>query len=117
MATTNHLDEMDLLRKLQGENHRAFETLYHRYAKPLYWKINGMFKESEELDELVQVLFVKVWEKREQITIEQSFEAYLYKIAQRMGWTIFALWITRAGFIARLHFRQKPLPQVPKKTT
>lgn len=55
---------MDLLGELRGGNHRTFKTLYHCYAKPLYWKINGMVKESEEADELVLTKAVKAIKKR-----------------------------------------------------
>ncbi|MDC7217837.1 MAG: RNA polymerase sigma-70 factor [Spirochaetales bacterium] len=99
MATTNPTDEKDLLLGLQNGEHAAFEQLYHRYSKPLYWKINSMVKQPEEADELLQELFVKVWEKRERLNINQSFEAYLYRIAQRMAVDHFRSLETKA----RLH--------------
>lgn len=79
-----HIDEKDLLLRLRAGDQIAFERLYRRYSKPLYWKLQRLVKDSAEADELLQDLFVKVWEKREQIIIQQSFEAYLYRIAQRM---------------------------------
>lgn len=40
---------------------------------------------AEDLaEELLQDLFVKIWEKRGLIDIDQSFKAYLYKIAERI---------------------------------
>jgi len=79
------LSETLLLQQLQAGDVQAFDTLYHRYAKPLLWKLHKMVKDPEDADELLQELFVKVWEKRAQLEIKQSFEAYLYRIAQRMA--------------------------------
>lgn len=85
MAISIKMDEPELLAQLRHGDIRAFETLYALHSKPLLWKLRKMVKEPEEADELLQDLFVKVWEKRSQINIEQSFEGYLYRIAQRMA--------------------------------
>ncbi|MDR2284212.1 MAG: RNA polymerase sigma-70 factor [Sphingobacterium sp.] len=77
--------EFEVLQRLKAGDHAAFEVLYNLYAKPLYWKLKRMVKDTEEADELLQNLFVKVWERREQINIQQSFEAYLYRVAQHMA--------------------------------
>jgi len=81
----NHPNDKDLLFRLRAGDHEAFELLYLQYSKSLYWRLRRMVKSLEEADELLQDLFVKVWEKREEIIIQQSFEAYLYRIAQRMA--------------------------------
>src|SRR5690606_27147159 len=81
----DYTKEEDLLFRLREGDHAAFELLYLQYSKSLYLKLRRMVKYAEEADELLQELFVKVWEKREQIIIHQSFEAYLYRIAQRMA--------------------------------
>ncbi len=85
MTKTNHTDEQELLRQLRNGDRRALDQLYRSYAKPLYWKLQRMVKNKEEVEELIQDLFVKVWDKREQIIIQQSFEAYLYRMAQYMA--------------------------------
>nr|WP_262896220.1 sigma-70 family RNA polymerase sigma factor [Sphingobacterium faecale] len=58
--------------------------MYTKHAKPVYLKIRRMVKVSEEVDELFQELFVRIWERREQIDIQQPFSAYLYRIAENM---------------------------------
>lgn len=85
MPTATHTDEKDLLRRLQGGDHSAFDKLYQTHSKALYWKLRRMVKDGDEADELLQDLFVKVWENRQKILVQQSFEAYLYRIAQRMA--------------------------------
>jgi RNA polymerase sigma-70 factor (ECF subfamily) len=47
-----------------------FEVL-HRYAYT-------MLKDSDEAKDVVQVIFIQLWEKRDTLTIRQSVRAYLY---------------------------------------
>jgi len=85
MATKDpYNDEIILLQQLKEGNERAFETLYNTYSKSLLWKLTRMLKDLNQSEELLQELFVKVWERRGQINVEQPFPGYLYRIAQNM---------------------------------
>ncbi|WP_461791370.1 RNA polymerase sigma factor [Pedobacter sp.] len=94
--TDSHSNEQELLELLRRGDRAAFNTLYRLHAKPLYWRLLRMVKNTEETEELIQDLFVKVWEKREQIIIHQSFEAYLYRMAQHMAINFFKSLKTRS---------------------
>lgn len=85
MAPTTYTNEQELLQQLRDGNQRAFDEFYQEYSTPLLWKLQKMVKDPEEADELLQDLFVKIWEKREQLNINQSFKAYLYQVAQRLA--------------------------------
>lgn len=85
MAISIHTNEQELLAQLRQGDVRAFDLLYANHSKPLLWKLRKMVKNPDEADELLQDLFVKVWAKREQINIQQSFQGYLYRVAQRMA--------------------------------
>lgn len=84
MLALSTIEEKRLLLALKQGNNKSFERLYAAYSPSLYWKLLKMIKVKEEADEILQDLFVKVWDRRSQIDTEQSFSAYLYKIAQRM---------------------------------
>ncbi|GGH25306.1 RNA polymerase sigma-70 factor [Sphingobacterium alkalisoli] len=77
-------NEKDLLIKLRDGDYVAFETLYHTYSKRIYWKFRRMIKIDEEVEELFQELFVRIWERREKVDVNQPFSAYLYRIAENM---------------------------------
>lgn len=85
MNKTGIHNESELLERLRAGDHAAFGQLYATYSKQIYWKLLKMFKQEAEADELLQELFVKVWERREQVDPAQPFPAYLYRIAQRMA--------------------------------
>lgn len=84
MTPINHIDEKDLLLRLQCGDHKAFEILYHQHSRELQSQLVGKFIHREDMDDLVQGLFVKVWERRHQIDPTKPFGGYLYRIAQRM---------------------------------
>ena len=76
--------ESELLQRLKNGEQEAFELLYTKYSKRIFWKFSRMVKLSEEVEELFQELFVRVWERRSQIDVLQPFSAYLYRIAENM---------------------------------
>jgi RNA polymerase sigma-70 factor (family 1) len=84
MVLTNHIDEKDLLLRLQNGDHTAFEILYQRHSRQLLAKLDRKLATPDEADDLIQELFIKIWERRHQIDPEQDFAGYLYRIGQRM---------------------------------
>ena len=58
----------------------AFDAIYHNYSRKLYSFTYSLLKDHEQSEELVQDVFVTLWEKREQINTELRFENYLFTI-------------------------------------
>jgi len=75
---------MNQLSALQSGSTIAFKFFYDKYSPQLYRKLLKMVHIQEISEELLQDLFLKVWEKRESIDPEQSFQGYLYRIAEHM---------------------------------
>lgn len=73
------LTEQQLLLSLQEDNTQVFETLYTTYFRGLHVYVLSMIKDEMEAEEIVQQVFVKIWEKRKSISIQSSIKAYLYK--------------------------------------
>lgn len=48
-----------------------------------------MVKDADEAQELLQDVFLKVWEKRQNIDPEQSFKSYLFRISQNLVYNFF----------------------------
>jgi RNA polymerase sigma-70 factor (ECF subfamily) len=61
---------------------KAFSALYDRYHTLLYGFALRLSKNSAEAEDLVQNVFVAVWESRESIDVEKSFRSYLFSIAR-----------------------------------
>ena len=82
-------DLQTLLLELKQDNESAFNRLYLAYGKLLYKKINWVVKNHSVADELLQDLFLKVWEKRQDIKPEQSFISFLHKVANNLVYDYF----------------------------
>lgn len=78
-----------LLSQLKQGHEPAFNALYLTYSKALYKKINSIVKDEFIADELLQELFLKVWEKRADIKPEFSFSAFLYTVANNLVYDYF----------------------------
>jgi RNA polymerase sigma-70 factor (ECF subfamily) len=78
---TEKPDEHLMIQLLQKGNVVAFDSLFDVYSPKLFGFAVKYFKNETDAEELVQEVFVKVWERRHTINSELSFKAYLFKIA------------------------------------
>ncbi|MBX2948028.1 MAG: sigma-70 family RNA polymerase sigma factor [Crocinitomicaceae bacterium] len=81
---TNHKDEKNLLLRLRSGDHTAFEKLYHLYSCQLLAKLDKKVNYSSDSEDILQDLFIKIWERRRQIDPDKPFAGYLYRIGERM---------------------------------
>jgi RNA polymerase sigma-70 factor (family 1) len=73
-----------LLIKLTNHDHRSFHELYDRFSVHLYANILRMVRDRDLAQEILQDVFVKVWEKRNLIDPEKPFASYLFQIAKNL---------------------------------
>lgn len=85
MKTHHAIDEKDLLVKLQDGDQRAFTMLYDRYKARITAKLFTLLKVDELVEDALQELFYRVWQKRQSIDPEQPFIGYLYRIAANLA--------------------------------
>ncbi|HAQ19751.1 MAG TPA: RNA polymerase sigma-70 factor [Prolixibacteraceae bacterium] len=71
----------NLVQLLQKGNVAAFDSLFEVYSPKLFGFALKYFKNETDAEELVQEVFVKVWENRATLKSELSFKSYLFTIA------------------------------------
>jgi RNA polymerase sigma-70 factor, ECF subfamily len=71
----------ELILLIQKDDRVAFYHIYERYSKRLYGFVLRYIKQKEDAEEIVQEVFVKIWETRNKIDAYSSFEAFLFTIA------------------------------------
>ena len=76
--------EKNLTKELQLGSELAFTCLYDLYSKQLYRNIFRLVKDEDVAQELLQDLFLKIWEKRADIDPDKSFKSFLYKVAENL---------------------------------
>ncbi|MVT09600.1 RNA polymerase sigma factor [Chitinophaga tropicalis] len=74
--------EQALLNGLKQGDHASFARLYDLYSERLYGNLLKLVKHAETAEELLQDIFIQVWEKRHTIEIHTSFRAYLFRIGE-----------------------------------
>lgn len=72
------LSDEKVLILLREGNEKAFDCLYRRYRDKLVSIANRRIRSKELAEELVQDVFVNVWQKRESIHLRHTFFAYIY---------------------------------------
>jgi len=77
-------NENQLLQELKQGNKTSFKSLYNNYANKLFYFSLKYTQDQSEAEEIVQMVFLKVWENRERIKPELSFNAYLIQIGKHM---------------------------------
>ncbi|WP_420152370.1 RNA polymerase sigma-70 factor [Siphonobacter sp.] len=73
------LTDQDILRSIQQGDQRTYETLFRHYYASLCQYGFSFLKDWEDAEEIVQSVFVTIWEKRQSLTIETSLKSYLYR--------------------------------------
>lgn len=74
-------NEEQLVRNLSKGSILAFNTLFRFYSGKLYRFVNGYLRSPEESEEVVQEVFLTLWEKRTELKDELSLRSYLFTIA------------------------------------
>ncbi len=83
-----HPDE-NLLRKVTEGDEAAFAKLYNYYKTPALRFANSLLKDTEEAENLVQDVFLKIWMRREQIKPDYNFNSYLFTCLRNMAFDYF----------------------------
>ena len=65
---------------LKEGDQKAFKNLFEEYAKRIFVFAKGYLKSNQEAEEVVQEVFIKVWNVRDSINTSLSFKSYLFKI-------------------------------------
>src|SRR5690606_29019530 len=84
MANASHT-EKDMLLLLRNGDYAAFTTLYHRYKNQLARNLITILKDDELVEDTLQELFFRLWEKRDTINPEQSISGYLFRVASNLA--------------------------------
>lgn len=69
--------EKALLARLSGGDRSAFEIIYRRYVRELYQAAYKRLDNREQVEDLVQDVFLKLWKRRVDLQV-QNLGAYLH---------------------------------------
>lgn len=75
-------EERQLVIQLKGGNETSFRLLYSKYAPKLFSFSRKYLHSQEDAEEIVQEVFLRIWEKKDNIDANQSFSAYIFQAAK-----------------------------------
>ncbi len=82
-------DERELLSLLKQGNEQAFEKIYKVYSARLFGNVFKMVKSETTTQEILQDVFIKIWQNRTSIDLDKSFRSYLFRIAENKVYDFF----------------------------
>lgn len=92
-------DDSLLASGIKNNSREAFGTLYNRYSKVLYYFSLKYLGDSTEAEELVQTVFVSIWENRRMIDESKCFRNYIYRTAVNTIYNILRKRAVRRKFL------------------
>lgn len=76
-------DNRHLVEKVSQGDRAAFEKLYWIYVNRLYGFVFDLIKSGEVARDIVQEVFIVIWENRENLDPTLSFKSFLFTVAYR----------------------------------
>ena len=73
------VNEESLLVALKAGSASAFDQIYAAYSKMLYIYLYNRLTDETACSDILQDVFVSLWEKREALEIDTSLKSYLYQ--------------------------------------
>jgi RNA polymerase sigma-70 factor (ECF subfamily) len=100
-----HIDAGDeaLLEQIRASDVGAFEQLFRRYAEPLYDCAYGYVGSRDVAQEVVQQLFVTLWERRRVWQVSGTVVTYLYRAVRNGSLNALREGRRRVPLIDRVH--------------
>jgi len=75
------ISDDELARLIKSGEKNAYQQLFKKYAPKIYHFSLSYLKNDADAEELVQDVFLKIWEKREMLDASQNIKSYIFKIA------------------------------------
>ena len=71
--------DAEIIQLLKRRDGSGFELVFKHYFKNLYKYALAILREHDQAEEIVQNVFVKLWEKKEELEIRENMDNYLYR--------------------------------------
>lgn len=73
------MNSQEVIERIKNGDESAFEGAFKAYARPLHAYGVSLLGNAHMAEEMIQQLFLKIWEQRATLEIHSSLKAYLYR--------------------------------------
>ena len=84
MSGNTNKAERILVREIRQGDHDSFKTIYYKYSEKVYLFTARYISNTEEAVEIVQEVFSKIWEHRDNLDENRSFNGYILTITKNI---------------------------------
>jgi len=74
--------DRQLVSRLKVGDKKAFEEIFRKYREKIYYFAIRYYNSTEDAENVVQDVFIKLWDEREGVKEELSLNNYIYTIAK-----------------------------------
>jgi RNA polymerase sigma-70 factor (ECF subfamily) len=112
LKNTQHIrpllaDEPLLLQRTADGDREAFSQLYSYYVPLLYKLLYPLTHENrQDTDEIIQEIFLQIWEKKEVLIAIQCFQAYVFRMGRNMLVSRYRREKVKQRYIREIEIRQ-----------
>lgn len=77
------IEDAELLEKFRqpDQRHYAFNLLVRKYQSRLYWHIRRILLDHDDTNDVIQNVFIKVWQNLDSFRSDSQLYTWLYRIA------------------------------------
>jgi RNA polymerase sigma-70 factor (ECF subfamily) len=79
-------EEEELVRLAQSGQEAAFEELIRRHQQRVFGLVNGILRRREDVEDVVQQVFLKVFVSLKRFDMRSAFSTWLYKVTVNECW-------------------------------
>lgn len=99
--------DKELMQEIKADNMFAFDVLYKKYSRRIYKFGFSILKSQEEAENLIQDVYLNLWENRHKVAQDSSVKSYLFTIAYNSSISIIRKKARESQFIEYLKTLQE----------
>ena len=84
MLSLSHVPDLELILLINQEEEQAFTEIYNRYWEKMASYAVRLTKSEEEAADIVQEIFVSLWNRRTTLTVKSTLGAYLIRSTRNL---------------------------------
>ncbi|MFD1162624.1 RNA polymerase sigma-70 factor [Hwangdonia seohaensis] len=85
----NKIKDQKLIERLKRNDEDALKLIYNLYWEQLFIYAFSLLKKREISEDVIQEIFIKIWEKRDALLIKTTLKGYLYTCVLHKVYDIF----------------------------
>jgi RNA polymerase sigma-70 factor, ECF subfamily len=94
--------DVSIVRRLKENDEAAFELIFNKFSKKLYYFTLSYVHSQTETEEIIQNVFVSLWENRDMLSEAFPIQNYLYKVTINHVYNYFKHQLVRRRYFEKM---------------